>query len=281
MLPFSLRSRANRLCKASWRFGFIGFLASIGFSAACNVSKKGDGSSSTQPSRDDSSPFGSVDKVRAAANRASSSNNLKQIGIAMFNYASLNNDKLPTAAICDPQGKPLLSWRVTILPFIEEANLFEQFHLNEPWDSEHNKKLIPKMPKVYLLPQHGAQTDGITHYRVLVSVPSEAREHAALFDWTDPTIPIPPQPTFISRIADGTSNTILAVEAEDGVTWTKPDELVYSPKKPLPKFGYFWNGTCIVGMADGSVRGITKDVSETTLRAAISRAGGEVLDSDW
>src|SRR6185295_2767398 len=75
-------------------------------------------------------------------------NNLKIIGLAMHNYHD-TNQRFPAAAIYDKQGKPLLSWRVAILPYLNQKQLYESFHLDEPWDSEHNRKLIPRMPAEY------------------------------------------------------------------------------------------------------------------------------------
>src|SRR5262249_46626675 len=92
-----------------------------------------------------------VAAVREAANRITSSNNLKQMTLAMHEKAD-NEGALPADAISPRDGKPLLSWRVAILPYVEANDLYKQFHLDEPWDSDHNKKLIPKMPKFYVLP---------------------------------------------------------------------------------------------------------------------------------
>jgi hypothetical protein len=81
-----------------------------------------------------------VQKVREAAERSKSSSNLKQIILALHNYNDAYGGKLPAHAIYSKDGKtPLLSWRVAILPYIEQDNLYRQFHLDEPWDSEHNK----------------------------------------------------------------------------------------------------------------------------------------------
>ncbi len=107
-----------------------------------------------------------VQKVRESAARMQSSNNLKQISLAIDNYEAANGN-MPAAAICDPAGKPLLSWRVAILPYIEQANLYSQFKLDEPWDGPNNSKLIAAMPKTYALPGD-PPADGQTHYRVFV-----------------------------------------------------------------------------------------------------------------
>ena len=83
--------------------------------------------------------------AREAARRAQCTNNLKQIGLAFHNYHEANGC-LPPAAITDGSGKPLLSWRVALLPFIEASPLYSRFHLDEPWDSPHNLALLDPMP---------------------------------------------------------------------------------------------------------------------------------------
>ena len=178
-----------------------------------------------------------VGKLRESAMRAKGANNLKQIGLALHNYHDTNG-AMPPAAIVDKNGKPLLSWRVPILPYIEQDNLYKQFKLDEPWDSEHNKKLIDKMPPVYTLPNKMSKPTE-THYRVLVG-------NESMWDWI--------QGTYIAQITDGLSNTWMVVEAEDGVPWTKPDELEFDPKKPLPKFSTKFKGGFHVLYGDGSVR---------------------------
>src|SRR5205085_10226222 len=106
-------------------------------------------------------------------------------------------------AICDKQGRPLLSWRVAILPYIEQGQLYKQFKLDEPWDSEHNRKLIPLMPATYVVPA-APPKPGETHYRVFVG-------GGAAFDLA--------KPTRISQFTDGSSNTFLIVETADTVVW--------------------------------------------------------------
>jgi prepilin-type processing-associated H-X9-DG protein len=204
-----------------------------------------------------------VQKVRDAASRAQSQNNLKQIGLAMHNYESTNGT-FPPAAICDKRGKPLLSWRVAILPYIEQEPLYKQFKLDEPWDSEHNKKLINAMPKTYALAA-APPKPGETHYRALVG-------NGAAFE----TI----RGTRFPEFTDGLSNTWLVVEAAEGVPWAKPDELEYDPAKPLPKFGTFNNGGFNALFGDGSVRFMLPTLKEKTVRALITRAGGEAIDFD-
>ena len=108
-----------------------------------------------------------VQAGREAARRAQCTNNLKLMGLALHNYHDVNN-AFPAASITGKDGKPLLSWRVAILPFIEQQELYNEFHLNEPWDSPHNKPLIAKMPKVYACPSRSRVEPGTTTYKVFV-----------------------------------------------------------------------------------------------------------------
>jgi len=207
-----------------------------------------------------------VSRVRDAAARISSANNLKQISLAMHSYNSATG-ALPSAAVCDAAGKPLLSWRVAILPYIGQGTLYQQFKMNEPWDGPNNSKLIPLMPKTYALPGDTTAAPGYTFYRVFVG-------NGAAFDWCKGAhVP--------NDFPDGTANTILVAEAATAVPWTKPEELDYDPNGPLPALGGHFSAGFMVGMADGSVRLLSKDVSQQTLRAAITRNGGEVLGPDW
>ena len=193
-----------------------------------------------------------------------SAKNLEQIGLAVINYSDSNNGVMP-GTINDKDGKPLLSWRVAILPFIEQDNLYKQFKLDEPWDSENNKKLIPKMPKLYA-PVRGQAKPGETFYQVFVG-------KGALFG--------PNQlPKFPASIPDGTSNTGMVFEAGVPVTWTKPDDLVFDEKNPLPKLGGLFDGDFHVVMCDGSVHFLKKDADEKELKKLIRPADGLVLDVD-
>ena len=215
-------------------------------------------------------PFGGAfvearKKVQEAGARLTATNNLKQIGLAMHNYHDANN-AFPPAAVCDKAGKPLLSWRVLILPYLEEEALFKQFKLDEPWDSANNKKLLAKMPKIYAVPGVTPEGGTDTHFRVFVG-------NGAGFDWL--------KGTKLNTIADGTSNTYMCVTGADAVPWTKPDELEFDPEKdPTKLLGPVASGRVLVGMFDGSVRTLGKIPPKDTLKAYITAAGGEVISDD-
>ena len=92
---------------------------------------------------------------RAAASQCAQ--NLRVIGLATHNYHDTYGH-FPAAAILDTQKRPLLSWRVQLLPFLDHDDLYKEFHHDEPWDSEHNKKLIAKIPKEFRFPRSAYRT---------------------------------------------------------------------------------------------------------------------------
>ncbi len=197
------------------------------------------------------------------AHLKASSDNLKQIGLACINYADANNGQMATN-IADKDGKPLLSWRVSLLPYVEQTPLYKQFKLDEPWDSDHNKKLVEKMPKLYA-PVRVKARAGETFYQVFAGP-------GALFG--------PKQPVFPGDIPDGTSNTGLVFEAGDSVPWSKPSDLAFNEKTPLPKLGGLFDGELHVGMCDGSVMLVKKDFDVDEMKKLIMPADGNVIDID-
>jgi prepilin-type processing-associated H-X9-DG protein len=202
---------------------------------------------------------------RESAYCTRSRNNLHQIGIAMHDYVN-HNRVLPPAVVFNQEGKPLYSWRVLLLPYLDEPLIFSKFKLDEPWDSANNKPLLAQMPRVYIPPSQRERKEPFaTHYQVFTG-------GGAIFEIT-------PKARLLSlqqvSSADGTSKTLLVVEAADPVPWTKPQDLPYSPDQPLPKFGGVYSHGFNVLMADGSVRRFPKDINEKSIRAAITWNGGE------
>ncbi|MBC7852534.1 MAG: DUF1559 domain-containing protein [Pirellulaceae bacterium] len=209
-----------------------------------------------------------VISARGAAARAQSSNNLKQIMLAMHNYHDTYRH-FPAAYGMKKDGTKLLSWRVYLLPFLEEAPLYEEFHLDEPWDSEHNKKLISKMPKIFASP----------------SLPEELAKKG-MASYVGPvgekTIFAGSEATSLQKILDGTSNTlaILEADAEHVVIWTKPDDLPIDWKEPKRGLELWKSGTSSVflaGFCDGSVRGISEKIDSALLKKLLQMDDGEPI----
>jgi prepilin-type processing-associated H-X9-DG protein len=214
-------------------------------------------------------------KIQVSAQRSTAQNNLKQIGLGLHNYASSYGNQVPIYAIGakglplkTPTDKPLLSWRVAILPYLEQQGLYNQFKLDEPWDSLNNKKLIEKMPKIYT-PVNKPGKPGYTHLQMVIG----------------PNAMQPPSVRFPASFPDGMSNTIAVVEAAEPVIWTKPDDVML-PGKELPKDlkkkfgGQFPNGFNVV-MWDGSVRFVSNTINERTLGLALNPRDGQPLPKDW
>jgi hypothetical protein len=195
------------------------------------------------------------------ARRTVSVNNLRQMALAMNTYCLTYDHHFPPAA--GGQGvHPGLSWRVTILPFAEEENLYSQFHLDEPWDSPHNVKLLPCMPKLYVLPGR-SDGPGLTHYRVFVGPdaafdkPEPDAKDARGRQWAD--------------FPSGAGKTIFVVEAAEAVPWTKPDELEYDPKRPIPPLFDRPPNWFHAAMGDAHVTTIHQETPELELRKMIER----------
>jgi hypothetical protein len=205
-------------------------------------------------------------RVREAAGRASSSNNLKQIGLAIHNFHDANN-RMP-ADIRDKTGKAILSWRVEILPYIEQAALYQQVKMDEPWDGPNNKNVAKTFVKVFMSPNATEQAVpggwGVTHYRAISGkgMAFEPGRQLRLIDFTD-----------------GTSNTIMVAESGEPVAWMKPEDFTIPAKGPLPRIevpGRPGQFNALFG--DGSVRWINaRTVGDQTLRALFTRSGGEVI----
>ncbi len=215
-----------------------------------------------------------VSRVREAGPSGYAKNNLKQMALAMHNHNDAYGSLPQATAYRDKDGKPLLSWRVALLPFIEQDNLFKQFKLDEPWDSPHNIKLLPRIPRTYLLADQTNTGAGLTHYQVLVG-PDAYEDFPTGKPGFQLGLKIP------GSFPDGTSNTILFVIAEQGVPWTKPDDLQYDPNGPLPRLSKRYPVGYIFGLADGGTRTVPFSISEQTLRNAITRSDGNVLGPDW
>lgn len=206
-----------------------------------------------------------------------SANDLKIVGVTLYEYLRVNG-RFPPAVVRDAEGKPLYSWRVLILPILGEDELYKQFHLDEPWDSPHNLPLSRKRCRAFDSVHNGEKDAGLTRFQVLVG-PGTAFERDGLT---------------LGDFPDGTENTILVVESGTGVPWSKPEDVVYDPAKPLPPFGQGFKRAVkfmcynldykpgfYVCFVDGSVQFIDQDTDEQVIRSMITRDGsGKVSTAD-
>jgi hypothetical protein len=204
-------------------------------------------------------------QARLAAERSGAENNFKQLALALHCYHDVHGH-FPPAASADKQGKPLLSWRVHLLPFIEQEPLYRRFKLDEPWDSEHNRKLIASMPAIYRPSSRSLAAE----FRTTVLAP---RGEACMFPGL--------RGVRLGEVIDGSSITLLLVDADDdrAVIWTRPEDLEFNPADPAAGLAWGRHGQgCLVAMADGSVHLLPRDLPKATLRALFTRNGGERVD---
>jgi hypothetical protein len=201
------------------------------------------------------------DRIEEVTIRMKTANNLKQIGLAVHNYHDVHN-ALPTDVV-GPDGKALLSWRVQLLPYLEQDNLFKQLDMTKAWDDPRNAKLLAKMPDVFRV--HGRDAKDKTYLQMPTAGPGNAG--------IAPFHVIGRRTTFAS-ITDGLSNTLMVVEAADAVDWAKPGDLVFDPDK-LPALGDPARKRFHALLGDGSVRMIHRDIDRQVLKALFTVNGGE------
>ncbi len=203
------------------------------------------------------------------AQRRQCEDRLKEIALAMQAYHD-DHGTYPPAYIPDSSGKPMHSWRVLLLPYLDYEWLYEMYNFREPWDSEQNLSVAQQMPHVYGCPADpDAIAIGETNYMVIVG----------------PETMFPgAQPMKLSQISDGSANTILVVETPlTGATWTEPKDIdatqmMFQVNGSLGReIGSMHPGGAYVVTADGQTHFVSDSASTTILRALITPNGGEGL----
>jgi prepilin-type processing-associated H-X9-DG protein len=210
-----------------------------------------------------------VQAAREAARRAQCTNNMKQIALAMHNYHDTYNC-FPPAYLADENGKPMHSWRVLLLPFLEQQALYEQYNFDEPWDSPANQRIAATVLDVYRCPSDPNPIAPQTCYVMIVG---------------PETVSDGTKATSIREITDGTSNTILFIEATgSGIGWTEPRDLdattiTFQVNEPLGgEIESPHPGGANCAFCDGSVRFLSDFVDPEELRAMSTIAGGEAVN---
>jgi prepilin-type processing-associated H-X9-DG protein len=206
--------------------------------------------------------------ARGAAQRTQCMNNLKQIGLALHMYHDRYNT-FPPAYVADANGKPMHSWRVLILPFLEQQGLYAEYDFTEPWDGPNNSRLLARMPAVYACPSHsGAESGTITAYAGVFG------EQCAFSG---------SQRVAITSITDGTANTLLVGEATGAaIPWMKPEDIDVMKHPALGDrdgFSGVHPGGVNFLLCDGSVRFLELTINPEKLKALFTRNGNEVIGS--
>jgi hypothetical protein len=232
--------------------------------------------------------------ARDAALRIQSINNLKQIGIALHNFHD-QYGHLPPAVVYGPDGKPWHSWRVLILPYVEQIDLYNAYDFSQPWDSPKNKQVMERMPAVFRDPLQPRGDGPYTGYAAIVG------EHAAFsssgMKMSDANrVPLGDRQgqLSIANFIDGTSNTaaVGAVSIDRQIPWTKPEDVsagddfsIGGPKGLAATIRTKGPGdretlaTPILFM-DGAVRVVPASIDKRVLAAITTRDGSEVVSAD-
>jgi|GEM_PF-3554755 len=204
--------------------------------------------------------FPAITKVREAAARTQEMNNVKQASLGVMNHQN--------ATGLLPRADGDLSWRVHILPYVEQDNLYRQFDLKRPWNQGGNQKLGDTFIKTYQSPLDDPPSNQ-THYRVFTG------------DGTGFDRKLWPR-GFPAFIPDGISNTVMIIDTAESVPWSAPKEIPVLPGGTFPDFGNAKRPLAVVAMFDGSVRSVDKKkIDAATARALASASGGEAVNLDW
>ncbi|CAN5690205.1 hypothetical protein BH23PLA1_BH23PLA1_05320 [soil metagenome] len=210
-----------------------------------------------------------VQAAREAARRSQCTNNLKQISIALMNYESVNGC-FPPGFSPDEQGTPRTSWRVSILPFLEQQAVFAAYNFDVAWDHSSNNTAINARISTYVCPSEPTRAgeELHTHYQMITGP-------GTMFD------PARRAVTSFGDITDGSSNTLFIVESRQSVHWASPQDIVIDTTNPAgtpsPAPGSSHPGGYNAAMVDGSIRFLKDSVAPDVLRAMMSIRGGEIL----
>ncbi|HEV8001931.1 MAG TPA: DUF1559 domain-containing protein [Planctomycetaceae bacterium] len=216
------------------------------------------------PPRDNHISFDDRRKqLEAERNWALDLSNLKLLALAMHNYHDAYKH-FPRAVVMGPDGRTPHSWRVELLPFLDQKHLYDQYRMNEPWDSPHNTLILRQMPELFRSPFDNPASKASGYY--VIAGPR------TIFEGTNGIK--------IDDIADGAGNTLLIVEAKRDVPWTQPEDIPFDPEKPLPELGGFVAGQFAAAMADGSARIHDAAKTKHRLRWLIMRNDRQTVDEN-
>jgi hypothetical protein len=187
--------------------------------------------------------------------------------MAVYRYSAANGDRLPDDVV-GKDGKPLLSWRVLLLPHLGHDDLYKKFKLDEAWDSTNNLPLVGLMPAVFASSRLPTKEAGHTVYQG--------------FSGPDGLFRTGKEPYLINRVPDGPTLTLLAVESSNPVPWSKPEDIPFDKHKDVPNFGSAYGGRPWAVLLDGKVRVLDLGkIRPDTLKYAINPNDGTVPGDDW
>jgi len=207
-----------------------------------------------------------------AARRAQCSDNLRRIALAMRNYEANNNGSFPPAYLPDKLGNPMHSWRVLLLPYLEQQDLYDRYRFDEPWDSANNRKITDLAIGFYQCPSQPVGNGSDTNYVMIVG------PH---------TISKGEESRKIIEITDGLANTIMIVEVADSrIPWAEPYDLQFNQLsfkingvKGKEISSYHPQGAN-AAFCDGSVRLLKNGTNPQLVKAMATIDGGESVTEE-
>ena len=201
-----------------------------------------------------------IQSARAAARRTRSMNNLKQIMVALHNYHDVHKT-FPGPAVIGPDGETKHSWRVAILPYLGEQQLYDEYDFSQPWNSERNKQVLAKIPPVFRHPKDDSTSTNASYFALV-------GEQTAFGNGAG---------NEIRSFTDGTSNTGMVFEAQRRIPWTKPEDVPFD-SEDVPELGGWQSEGYNVGMSDGAVFFLSKAIDKDVLKNLMTRNDGNLVD---
>ncbi len=215
------------------------------------------------------------DPVTRPSVRAHCMNNLKQIALALHQYHVVYG-AFPPAFIADEQGRPVHSWRVLILPFLEQQGLYDQYDFREPWNGPNNIKLLSKLPPVFECPTSHSPGPPVSTFTSYVAI-------------SGPGTMFPGAESIrLDQVTDGPAQTLMVVEvANVQIPWTKPEDLDVRTMasrihdRDHPSISSNHPGGAVAAFGDGASRFLPGSINGMGLKALVTIAGGETIPPNW
>jgi len=213
------------------------------------------------------------------ASRERCRNNLRQIGLALHLYHETYGTA-PPAYLVDKDGRPAHSWRVLILPFLDQNELYAKYRFDEPWYGPNNQQLADKVGEIFHCPSD--RQESVAGQQVVYPETSYVAVIGPETFWRGAEGVCP------CDIYDGMTTTLQLVEvANSGIHWMEPRDLHVGQMAPTinPKAGqgissrHKWGATSL--RADGSVWFLSENLPAETIRGLLTIQGGEAIPEDF
>jgi len=233
-----------------------------------------------------------VMQAREAGRRTSCLCHLMNLSLALRNYES-QYGCFPPAYVADSQGRPMHSWRVLLLPYLDRADLYARYSFDEPWDGPNNVKLLDEMPGVYACPSRARgerRTAGLAHFPEIIACIGGAPSERGQRMFTSYAAVLGPRcvfrgsnPAALSEVPDGGTTLLIGEVTDADIPWTKPEDVDVAQHPRLgDRMGFSSDHGAGVnfGFVDGRDRCVRREMSQRTVDALYTRDGGEPVSDE-